>query len=133
MKRNALVVLTSLVCISLSMQALAASVWRISKSDQQLFIGGTIHILSQKDYPLPDAYDKAYQQSQALVFETDMQAIMSPQFQQQSMLAMSFRDGRTIKDVLSEDTMKALSSHLSSRGIPLQNICLLYTSDAADD
>lgn len=100
----------------------AASVWSISKDNQRLFIGGTIHVLSQQDYPLPAAYDKAYQQAQSLVFETDMQVVMSPQFQQKSLMAMSYQDGTTVESVLTAATLKALKAHLGKRNIPFQSV-----------
>ena len=35
-------------------------VWRVTKGDHVLFIGGTVHLLTQADYPLPDAFEQAY-------------------------------------------------------------------------
>jgi uncharacterized protein len=101
-----------------------SSVWEISKNGQRLFLGGTIHMLSDSDYPLPAAYDHAYQKSAVVVLETDAQAMQQPQFQQKMMAAMMYQDGRNLKQVLSEDTFKALSQHMTARGIPLDQMLL---------
>jgi len=84
-----------------------------------LYIGGTIHVLSESDYPLSAEFDKAYAQSQTLVFETDIQAMQSPEFQQKVMKKMFYTEGESLKQVLSEETYKLLDQHLTSRGIPI--------------
>ena len=57
-------------------------VWKVAKGDAHLFIGGTVHVLSQDDYPLPEAFEKAYQASSIIVFEADIQEMQTPKFQQ---------------------------------------------------
>ena len=42
---------TTLLLSALSCQA--ASVWQVSKGDNTIYLGGTLHILSPVDYPLP--------------------------------------------------------------------------------
>ena len=80
------------------------SLWVISAQGQKLFIGGTIHVLSPADYPLPDAFDRAYQQAQKLVFETDIAEVGSVGFQQQMMAAMVYSDGRSLRAALDPAT-----------------------------
>ncbi|MBL4606571.1 MAG: TraB/GumN family protein [Pseudomonadales bacterium] len=94
-------------------------VWKVSKGESLLYIGGTIHVLSESDYPLSAEFDKAYAQSQTLVFETDIQAMQSPEFQQKVMKKMFYTEGESLKQVLSEETYKLLDQHLTSRGIPI--------------
>ena len=50
----------------------ASSVWLAEKNGNKVFLGGTVHMLSEKDYPLPTAYMTAYNQSDELFFETDV-------------------------------------------------------------
>lgn len=99
----------------------AASVWKVSKNGSSLYIGGTVHILNESDYPLPKAYDDAFKDSKLLVLETDMATVQSAAFQQQFMLKGLYQDGKTIKDVLSADTFMALEQHLKERGIPVNH------------
>ncbi|NQY94638.1 MAG: TraB/GumN family protein, partial [Campylobacteraceae bacterium] len=35
------------------------SIWKIQKNDEIIYLGGTIHLLRAKDYPLPIEYEKA--------------------------------------------------------------------------
>ena len=100
----------------------AASVWKVTNDQYSLYIGGTIHVLTPKDYPLAKEYDLAYNASDKVIFETDMEVVSSPAFGQKMMDQMMYSDGTTINDVLQPDTYKALAIHLSSRQIPMQTL-----------
>lgn len=115
--------LCTFLCISITAQA--ASVWKVSKDNKELYIGGTIHLLSQQDYPLPKEFDQAYAKSEVLVFETDIAAMESPEFQVKAMQVMTYPGTKTIKDVLSKPTLDALQAHLQTRGIPLEQMAKL--------
>jgi uncharacterized protein YbaP (TraB family) len=114
---KALTLSTSLV-FSLGLQA--ASVWKVSNDQHSLYIGGTIHVLTPEDYPLAKEYDLAYAASDKVIFETDMDAVSSPEFGQKMMSQMMYSDGTTINKVLQPDTYQALAVHMSSRQIPIQ-------------
>jgi uncharacterized protein len=50
----------------------AASVWRVTGADgRTLYLGGSMHALRSTDYPLPSAYNHAFDASSRLVFESD--------------------------------------------------------------
>ncbi len=115
-------VLSFLILISALPAYSEAPVWKVEKGDHQLFIGGTIHLLTPTDYPLPPTFEKAYHQSERLIFETDMQKMNEPVFQLTMMRQLIFIDGRTIKDVLSEKTYQTLVEYCAQRGIPVDTI-----------
>ena len=56
-----------------------ACVWKVKGSQNTVYIAGSVHLLRQKDYPLPAAYDIAYNDSAHLYFEIDMLEINSPE------------------------------------------------------
>ena len=93
----------------------AASVWQVSKAGNSVYIGGTLHILSPDDFPLPNAYGTAYNQADKLVFETDIAGLNSPRFQQDSRARLTYGDGTQLQNVLSEETYQALKAHLTAR------------------
>lgn len=99
----------------------AASVWKVTKGDDVVIIGGTIHFLSQQDYPLPDEYERAYKQADLLVFETDINRMETPEFQQLSMQMMLLKDGKSLADFISSSTLTLLQQHLLERNIPVEN------------
>ena len=100
-----------LLIIFTSFDVFSASVWVVSKDKNRLYIGGTVHVLSHSDYPLPPEYDMAYAASSKVVFETDMAALQSADFQRKTMALMTYQDGRTFKDVLSTESVQALESY----------------------
>ncbi|WP_339723261.1 TraB/GumN family protein [uncultured Paraglaciecola sp.] len=118
--------MTLLKALSLSTSLLftlglqAASVWKVSNEQHSLYIGGTIHFLTPSDYPLAKEYDLAFDGSDKIIFETDMQTVRSPEFGQKMMNKLMYSDGTTINKVLKPDTYKALAIHLSSRNLPMQ-------------
>lgn len=118
-------ILGLLICMfALSVLSVSADspVWKIVKGDNQLYIGGTIHVLTPSDYPLPDTFEMAYNEAAILVFETDLQKLKTPEFQQLLMGRVVYSDGRSLKTELSDATYQALEAHCASRGLPLDNL-----------
>ncbi len=110
-----------LLClVLLSTAALAeTSLWQVRDGDRLMYLGGTVHVLSAADYPLPEEFEQAYQQAGRLVFETDMQAINSPTFQLQMVQRLTYDDGRTLKDELGTKAYDALQAYSRKRNLPM--------------
>ncbi|WP_421131863.1 TraB/GumN family protein [Alteromonas sp. A079] len=100
----------------------AASVYKVSGNGNTLYLGGTLHLLSANDYPLPVAYQTAYALSDIVTFETDMLAINSPHFAQKMVSQMSYRDGASLRQRVSPATFSRLTKHLVSRNMNIQDI-----------
>ena len=92
-------------------------VWQVSKGVNTVFIGGTIHVLGDADYPLPPAFDVAYNKSSVLFFEADIAEMNTPAFQAAMMRAMTYSDGSNLKSTLQSTTYRALEAHFKDRGI----------------
>ena len=98
------------------------SVW-IAKTDSSvLYIGGTIHLLRESDRPFPPEYDSAYKASEKLVFETDLAALSSPEFQQMILAKAIYSDGRTLDKVLSAEAYGRLGKLCAEYGLPLESM-----------
>ncbi|MAY42444.1 MULTISPECIES: TraB/GumN family protein [unclassified Neptuniibacter] len=92
-------------------------VWKVSKSDQFLFLAGTVHVLAKKDLPFPRAFDDAYEQSHTVVLETDMGALEDPQVQVRLMSQLSYQDGRLLSELISPALYADLNQYLAQRGM----------------
>lgn len=112
-------------------QTQAASVWKVTSGVNTLYIGGTIHLLTPQDYPLPKAYDKAYQACDSVVFETDMETLGNSAFIRQMQSELSYSDGTTIDEVISPETYQSLKIYLNARQIPITAIQHLKPSALA--
>lgn len=97
-----------------------SSVWKVSKGQQSLYIGGTCHVLRASDYPLPAEFDLAYAAAGTLVFEIDPAATQDPAFALQLLAAASYSDGRTLKSVLSDEAYRALEAQGKKSGLPIE-------------
>jgi uncharacterized protein YbaP (TraB family) len=114
-----------------------SSVWEITRVDNNtrvgdstnsnngkntIYLGGTVHVLTADDYPLPVEFDRAYALTDVLVLETDMAKLDSPEFQQSMLSELSYPKGQDLTQDLSPDTYKKLAAFCESRGIGMQVI-----------
>jgi len=112
--------LTLLVALLPTVLIAESSVWKVSKGEQSLYIGGTCHILRSADYPLPAEFDLAYAAADTLVFEIDPAAAQDPNFAMQLLGKASYTDGRNLKSVLSAETYAALAAQCQQTGLPIE-------------
>ncbi len=114
-----------MVMASLLLPAAAAAkapVWKVSSGEKMLYLGGTIHVLSDADYPLPLAFDQAYKNASTVVFETDLSTLQNPAFMQRMLPHLMYQRGEHIEQFLRADTEQQLQDYLHSRGVPLQSL-----------
>jgi uncharacterized protein len=113
-------------CISLNSFAFGKSpVWKISKSGNHLFIGGTIHVLTQSDYPLPKIFETAYDNSKILVLETDIQKFSTSEYQHTILEKTIYKDEQNITQFLKSDVIHSLKTYLWQRDIPMESLIKL--------
>lgn len=111
-------VLLSQGALSASVQA--SPVWKVSNGTETVYLGGTIHVLAESDYPLPGSFQQAYSNSEVVFFETDIEVQSKPEFAQKLVTLTSYPDGQGIDSRLSSDTLQKLNDYLQSRGASLQ-------------
>ena len=95
------------------------SVWEIQKGDDTVYLGGTIHILRSQDYPLPKEFDKAYNNSNSIYFETDLQTLENQEIQKVMFSSMKLDNGKKLSNILSPDVYKKLDTYAKSKNINL--------------
>ena len=109
------------LCIALVSQSATAetSLYEVSKGEKKLYLGGTIHVLRNSDYPLPPEFEQAYKQSQVIVLETDMQKTNTPEFGQQFAKIFAYTDGKNIAQDLQHEIWQALQTYADKNQFPL--------------
>lgn len=118
-----------LLCLMIPFQTFAeTSLWRVSKGDSELFVGGTIHVLSSTDYPLPVEYEQAYKLSEIIVFETDLGAIALPETQRALLHRLMYQNGQTLEDNLKASTFQSLAIYAASAGLMIETLNQLKPS-----
>lgn len=95
------------------------SIWKVSKNGKTLYLGGSIHLLRESDYPLPKEYDSAFVKSDKIVFETDIEKLEDPAFAQSLLTEGTFKDGKDLKGVLTKKNYKKLKKACAKVSLPL--------------
>ncbi|PLX88554.1 MAG: hypothetical protein C0614_02415 [Desulfuromonas sp.] len=114
-----------ILLLCLQSKALAAdkhSIWKVDNGASTVYLVGSIHLLNQQSYPLPQIYDRIFSESQNIAFETDLEQIQSPAVQQRLLLAASFKPGNSLKTVLATETYGKLKRYLDGQGLSIENL-----------
>lgn len=115
-----LVLLLVLAAGWLPWPAFAQAVWKVSDGDSYIYLGGTVHLLRPSDFPLPDAYQQAYDDSERIYLETDLAAMTDMAVQQRMLRQLTYGDGRTLRSVLDEDVYQELTQYVENiSGLPM--------------
>lgn len=93
-------------------------IWEIRDDDSTVFIAGSVHLLREKDMPIPPVFDKVYAMADEIVFEIDMAAMTDPTIAMKMLALGALPAGESLSDHFSEETMKSLRGYLSERNMP---------------
>ncbi|MEX2579515.1 MAG: TraB/GumN family protein [Verrucomicrobiales bacterium] len=96
----------------------SASIWKVSDEDSSVYLAGSVHLLREKDMPIPPIFDEVYAVSDELIFEIDMAAMTDPAIAVKMRALGSLPAGENLGDRFSEETMTKLESYLSERNFP---------------
>ncbi len=94
-----------------------APIWKISDEDSTVYLAGSVHLLREKDLPIPAAFDRVYAESEELVFEIDMAAMMRPETAVEMLKLGSLPEGETIADRFGAETVERLRGYLKEQGM----------------
>lgn len=94
-------------------------IWRVEKGSEVVYIGGTVHLLRESDYPLPEEFLNAFANSDILVLEADMGEINSLEVQHKIMAAATYPPGEGLDQILSKEAYDALAEYCQQSGLPL--------------
>lgn len=113
--------LLATACSSASVLA-ETSMWKVSKGDDYLYVGGTVHFLPESAFPLPAEFDAAYQATDTLVLEVKMPDPADVAAQTALLQAMAYSDGRSLAKVLSPEVYQQVSDYFAPYGVQLQQL-----------
>lgn len=113
----------AMVAMVSSYSALAdTSMWKVSKGNDFIYLGGTVHLLPPSAFPLPEEFDIAYKAADTLVFEAKTPEPGDNQAQIRMMQAFSYADGKRLSKVLSPEVYAKLDAYFKTVGVPLANL-----------
>jgi len=118
MKRYA-VALGLLILVALQLPA-ETSLWKVSRGTNHFFLGGTIHVLAERDYPLPEEFEAAFREADILILETDLAGLEGPEAQTALMAALTYPEGEGLQQHLGKKTAGMLRDYMGEYGLPLE-------------
>ncbi len=100
----------------------ATSMWKVSKGNDYLYIGGTVHLLPESAFPLPAEFEAAYNATDTLVLEVKLPDLTDTTAQTALLQAMAYNDGRSLAKVLSPEVYQQVSEYFAPYGVQLQQL-----------
>ncbi len=97
----------------------APALWRAydPETGNELYLMGTIHVVSEDTFPLPDYIMEAYDKCDGIAVEYDINTLQSDfSLMQEYLMGMVYTDGTTIKDHISEETYEKAKACLKDMG-----------------
>jgi uncharacterized protein len=92
-------------------------VWRVSGGNAPFFLAGSFHVLRPGDYPLPDSYNRAWQEARHLVMELPAGETKQPAVQAAMAEMAMLQEGR-LQDRIAPETWEQLTKWSGESGFP---------------
>ena len=79
-------------------------IWRVQSGSESVFLLGSIHMAKKNLYPLDEALEKAYKESNRLVVEANINEVDQQSFQTLILTGALYPEGDTVENHLSQKT-----------------------------
>jgi len=96
--------------------------WKVSDADNAVYLLGSFHLLKADDYPLPAEIDRAFDDSQQVLFEVDPAAMTAPETMTRMQHYMGYDNGKSLSQVLPKPTLEKLNTLLAAGGGSVQAV-----------
>jgi uncharacterized protein len=94
--------------------------WRVSKDDHSLYLLGSIHYLRRENFPLHKSIIDAFEASERLVFEIDLNRVSPDVAQRVTLEKAVYHDGQTLQQNVSQETYRLAEQHAAKLGINMK-------------
>jgi uncharacterized protein YbaP (TraB family) len=96
-----------------------ASVWRVSSAKGTVYLIGSIHMLTEGDFPLPAAMEEAFEKAETVVFEVDPDSLQTPAVQTFVLTNAMCGEGSTLQSELGDSVYALVQEKAESLGVDL--------------
>ena len=122
MKKSYLILLLFFVTATAHAKNDRAFFWQVSSGKATVYLMGSIHFADKSFYPLRKEIENVFEKSDALVVELDINNIDRSAYNRLLLEKGIYKDGSTIKDVISEKTWLQLEQRLEQLNISYDDI-----------
>lgn len=116
---------------TVALRAARLPLWKIEGPTNQVFLRGSLHLLSEPNYPLAAPINAAYRSAQVVAFEADIAEMMKPQAQMALMLTGRLPAGESLSYHLSPELFADFNQALKKLGLPPEMFLQFKPSIAA--
>lgn len=99
-----------------------AIIWEYKGDSHTVFIAGSVHLLREKDFPIPPNYNEIYDEADELIFEIDTAVLNDPATAVSMRQLGSFQNGDTVEDHVTPETFAMLEKFLKKRKLPASQL-----------
>ena len=95
--------------------------WKVSDSDNHVYLLGSFHALKAEDYPLATSVDAAFADAEIVAFEISPEEMNSAELPKKLLAAAALPEGRTLQQSMSGQSWQRLQQYAEKRSLLLQN------------
>jgi uncharacterized protein len=95
------------------------SVWKVSSAEGTVYLVGSIHMLTENDFPLPAAMDDAFEKGETVVFEVDPDSLQTTAVQMFVLQNAMCGEGSTLRTELGDSVYALVQEMAESLGVDL--------------
>jgi len=96
--------------------------WEIVSSQAKVYLAGSIHVLKQSLYPLPQQYQSAFDSSDNIVVEVETASVAPGDMADLVKMYFLFPESQSIQHVLNESETALLSEYLRYRNTSIEAV-----------
>lgn len=101
-------------------QTSQSCLWNVQSQSNNIYLLGSLHLLKPDDYPLSASINKAYAESQIVIFETDIEAMQQPAMLMKITELSLYPEGESLLQNLDANTRKEFEKKMAGLGLPLE-------------
>jgi uncharacterized protein YbaP (TraB family) len=94
--------------------------WKIESGESKVYLLGSIHMMKEEQYPLAQAIEDAFEASDGIVFEADIDSLQDPARQMELMTKGIYAEGDSLKHKISLSTYEEVRKRVISLGMPME-------------
>ncbi|KHE91304.1 MAG: TraB/GumN family protein [Candidatus Scalindua rubra] len=117
--KKLIIVFIAIVLFSTAVSA-ESSVWELDTDNGGFYLAGSCHVLRKSDYPLPEEFESAYEDVDQVIFETDIEALMSQELQLLLISKGMYTEGDTLEKKLSKKSYASLLKYCNDRSMSIE-------------
>jgi uncharacterized protein len=98
------------------------TLWKVKSSKGTTYVLGSVHLLKKENYPLPEALEKAFDETHKLVLEVNLDSVSNPAAQQLMLSKGLDTSLTTLEQRLSPETYALARKEIEAIGLGLDQV-----------